>query len=165
MRRVNALNGCGLPEGPSLAAGALLVAATISGCALPESASKRPAAPLKVQAWVTSGDRARLLKPEDAGTFAHSPPLAANITVDAGKRYQSMVGFGASITDSSAWLMQNRLDAGQRRALLEELFGRGANGIGFEFTRLTIGASDFSRHHYSLDDPPDGKPDLALAHF
>lgn len=31
--------------------------------------------------------------------------------------------------------------------------------------RLTIGASDFSRRHYSLDDPPNGGDDPALDHF
>ena len=39
------------------------------------------------------------------------------------------------------------------------------DGIGLDFTRLTIGASDFSRHHYSLDDPADGKPDPELRQF
>ena len=36
---------------------------------------------------------------------------------------------------------------------------------GFEFTRLTIGASDFSRRHYSLDDMPPGQTDPELRHF
>jgi glucosylceramidase len=68
-----------------------------------------------------------------------------------------MVGFGAAITDASAWLIQNKLNEQQRSALLNELFGK-APGAGFSFTRLTIGASDFSRHHYSFDDMPPGRP-------
>ena len=76
-----------------------------------------------------------------------------------------MLGFGASITDASAWLIQQRMSPAQREALLRELFGRDGDGIGFDFARLTIGASDFSRHHYSLDDPPEGRPDPALRHF
>ncbi len=55
-----------------------------------------------------------------------------------------MLGFGASITDASAWLIQHRMSPTQRDALLRELFGREGDGIGFGFTRLTIGASDFS---------------------
>ena len=57
------------------------------------------------------------------------------------------------------------LDARQRDALLKELFGREGNGLGLSFSRLTIGASDFSRHHYSLNDTPDGTPDPDLKHF
>ena len=76
-----------------------------------------------------------------------------------------MVGFGAAITDSSAWLISNRLKATQRSALLKELFGRRHGGIGLSFTRISIGASDFSLKHYSLDDPPGGRPDPDLEYF
>jgi glucosylceramidase len=48
---------------------------------------------------------------------------------------------------------------------LRELYGRGEGGLGFSFTRITIGASDFSLDHYSLDDAPGGAADPALAHF
>ncbi|MFT4257287.1 MAG: glycoside hydrolase family 30 beta sandwich domain-containing protein [Pseudoxanthomonas sp.] len=89
----------------------------------------------------------------------------ADIEVDARSRHQRIVGFGASITDASAWLIQQRMTPAQREALLRELFGREQGGLGFDFVRLTIGASDFSRRHYSLDDPPDGKPDPELRHF
>ena len=90
---------------------------------------------------------------------------SADIKVEAATRYQQMVGFGASITDASAWLIQHRMDPKQREALLRELFGREGEGIGFDFARLTIGASDFSRSHYSLNDPLDGKPDPELRQF
>lgn len=101
-------------------------------------------------------------------TPAPGPADAAapvQIQVDTSKRYQRMLGFGASITDASAWLIQHRMQPRQREALLRELFGRDGAGVGFDFTRLTIGASDFSRHHYSLDDMPVGKRDMALKHF
>ena len=79
-------------------------------------------------------------------------------------RYQEMVGFGAAVTDSSAWNIATRLNADQRETLLRELFGRDG-GLGLSFTRISIGASDFSLRHYSLDDPPGGRPDPDLAHF
>ena len=56
------------------------------------------------------------------------------------------------------------MNSAQRQALLQELFGRDP-GIGLSFTRLTIGASDFSRRHYSLDDVPAGRTDPALQQF
>jgi len=76
-----------------------------------------------------------------------------------------MAGFGAAITDASAWLIRNRLSEAQRSALMAELFGRGERGVGFDLTRLTIGASDFSPRHYSLDDLPPGETDPTLARF
>ena len=51
-----------------------------------------------------------------------------------------------------------------RSALLQELFGP-SPGIGLSFTRLTMGASDFSLHEYSYDDMPAGQTDSSLAQF
>ncbi|MGI9132953.1 MAG: glycoside hydrolase family 30 protein, partial [Rhodoferax sp.] len=115
--------------------------------------------------WVTHGDKSRLLARQDGVAFAAVPVLAQNIDVDASLRYQEMVGFGASLTDASAWLMTKRMSAAQRSALLQELFGRDEAGIGFELTRLTIGASDFSRSHYTFDDLPAGATDMSLERF
>src|SRR5439155_1557386 len=52
----------------------------------------------------------------------------------------------------------------QHPAPLQELFGP-SPGLGLSFTRLTIGASDFSLHQYSYDDMPAGQTDSSLAHF
>ena len=120
--------------------------------------------PALVQAWVTLTDQSKLLARQQDIAFADRAVLPLNIDVEPGKRYQEMIGFGASISDASAWLIQNRLSAPQRQALMEDLFGK-APGAGFSFTRLTIGASDFSRTHYSLDDVAPGQTDLALAKF
>jgi glucosylceramidase len=117
----------------------------------------------EVQAWVTTSDRSWTLRRVEVR--AESADAPAEIEVDTGTRYQRMLGFGASITDSSAWLIQHKMTSEQRQVLLQELFGRSADGIGLEFARLTIGASDFSRRHYSLDDPPDGRADPQLRHF
>jgi len=92
------------------------------------------------------------------------PATLLRIVVDEGTTYQEMVGFGAAITDASAWLIQNKLAPVQREALLQELFGP-SPGLGLSFTRLTMGASDFSLHQYSYDDMPVGQTDSTLAHF
>ena len=119
----------------------------------------------KLNAWVTTGDKSQLLAAQaPSGVVAASAidglPV---IAVDAKERHQSIVGFGAAITDASAWLIQTKLTPAQREALLQELYGRKNGGLGFSFTRITIGASDFSLDYYSLDDAPDGDP--KLAHF
>ena len=118
----------------------------------------------QVQGWETWTDQSRLLAPIQGIALQDNAALPLHIEVDAKKRYQQMVGFGANISDASAWLIQNRLNDQQRSTLMADLFGK-SSGIGLSFTRLTIGASDFSRAHYSLDDVPKGKTDYALKHF
>ena len=117
-----------------------------------------------VQAWVTLTDQSKLLSREDGARFSDQAPQPLHITVDAQQRYQEIVGFGANISDASAWLIQHRMSATQRSALLQDLFGK-PPGIGLSFTRLTIGASDFSQTHYALDDVPPGQTDYPLEKF
>src|SRR5437588_12262460 len=125
-----------------------------------------PARGPAAEVWLTTGSGAKLLSRESDVHFDSAPPPATllRIVVDEGTTYQEIVGFGAAITDASAWLIQNRLAPPQRDALLQELFGRNP-GIGLSFTRLTMGASDFSLHQYSYDDMPAGQTDSSLAHF
>lgn len=119
-----------------------------------------------VVVWITTADHKTTLAASAPARFvADASQTSPRIEVDDSKRFQEMVGFGASLTDSSAWLIQHKLYPAQRYALLKELFGRDDGGLGLSFSRLTIGASDFSRHHYSLADTPDGKPDPELKHF
>ncbi|MER5689542.1 discoidin domain-containing protein [Streptomyces sp. NPDC002205] len=91
-------------------------------------------------------------------------PSGPTITVDAQRRYQEITGFGASFTDSSAWLVGTRLDSKQREAVMRDLFGR--QGIGLSFLRQPMGASDFAVNgNYSYDDMPAGQTDPTLTHF
>ena len=142
-----------------LSASVMLVAILASGLA-----THAHAAP-QAQVWVTTSDHRQAMQAQAPVEFGDDSARRLHIEVDPEQRYQHMVGFGASITDSSAWLIQHRMSPEQRDALLRELFGRENGGLGLSFTRLTIGASDFSRHHYSLDDPPGNQPDPELKHF
>jgi glucosylceramidase len=137
---------------------------SLATCALLLAAASHAATPGTAQVWVTTADQSRLLAREPDVALSSGAPVGNLIDVDPERRYQEMVGFGAAITDSSAWLIEKRLSAAQRAALLAELFGRDG-GLGFNFTRISIGASDFSLSHYSLDDPPGGAADPQLAHF
>lgn len=111
-------------------------------------------------AWVTSGDQSRLLSPEPLVMKTEVAGAAApTVLLDPDAPLQTMVGFGAAVTDATAHLIQTRMTAQQRDALLRDLFGRENGGLGFDFTRVTIGASDFSLSHYSLADAED--PSLA----
>ncbi len=120
----------------------------------------------RAQFWLSTADRAHLLERQpDLAFAAPQSGAATRIDVDPSQRFQTMAGFGAAITDASAWLIQHRLAPKAREALLQELFGRTGNGVGFSAVRLTIGASDFSRTHYSLDDIPSGTRDDSLTQF
>lgn len=139
-----------------------LIALAVAAC----GNSGRSASSAVAEAWVTTADKSKLLarEPEIRITPGEQAGVPTHIDVDTAVSYQEIVGFGAAITDASAWLIQNRLSSAQRNALMQDLFGR-TNGIGLSFTRLTIGASDFSRTHYSFDDMPAGETDSTLSRF
>ncbi len=144
----------------------LVVSAVLASCGGGGGGGTGPVASAgpAVQMWVTTADQSRLLARDTDQAFGATAIDASNIDVDATTRYQTMVGFGAAITDSSAWVMQHDMSSAQRDALLADLFGV-SPGIGLSFTRLTIGASDFSLGQYTLDDVSAGQTDDSLAHF
>jgi glucosylceramidase len=119
-----------------------------------------------VHVWVSTADRRlRLARQLDVMAVEGDAKTApADVIIDPSRKYQTMVGFGAALTDSSAWLLQNAMSASQRAALLRELFGP-PPGLNFRMLRVTIGASDFSLQHYTLDDMPAGEIDPGLQHF
>jgi glucosylceramidase len=109
-----------------------------------------------VQVVETTGDRAMLLQPQPTVTFGSGSPSGLVITVNSGTKYQQMDGFGASLTDSSAWVVSNKLTASQQTTLWQSLFSP-TSGIGISFLRQPMGASDFTATgNYSYDDlhPP-----------
>jgi glucosylceramidase len=123
-------------------------------------------------AWLTTADRsavlarqpdvalgapAKALTPWSPGVETAGPLPAGPhaITIDLAGPGQPVLGFGATLSASSAWLLQ-RLDAAGRAALLDELFGRKGHGLGLGFVRLYLGASEFARSRYSYGDGADG---------
>jgi glucosylceramidase len=119
----------------------------------------------QVQVWVTTPDRAEVLHQREPVAFSPGRSDLTTIVVDATQRYQTMDGFGASITDSSADVLY-RLDAQTRSETMRALFDPD-EGIGVSFLRQVVGSSDFAAtdEHYSLDDVPPGETDFDLEHF
>ena len=114
--------------------------------------------------WVTSADRAELMHDRGTVAFGTRPTGELTITVDPSRTYQTMDGFGASITDSSAAVLY-RLDPAARERAMRSLFDP-VRGIGVSALRQPIGSSDFTDEpHYTYDDMPAGQTDFALAHF
>jgi glucosylceramidase len=122
-----------------------------------------PAPTNDVEMWVTKGDQSALLQKQtdilSFGTTANSFP---NIDIDSTTAYQSVDGFGYTLTGSSAYLIR-RMGAAESAALLNELFG--SNGIGVSYIRISIGASDLSPAVFSYNDMPTGQTDPTLANF
>jgi glucosylceramidase len=85
------------------------------------------------------------------------------ITVDENTRYQQFEGAGASFTDTAAYLMNSSgaLSAATRNATMSKLFDP-VNGIGLDFLRNPMGASDLARNSYTYDD---GAADPNLNNF
>ncbi|MEO6278920.1 glycoside hydrolase family 30 beta sandwich domain-containing protein [Roseateles sp.] len=115
-----------------------------------------------VRTFLTTADQQHLLSPSAVTAPARADAV---IRIHPKRQHQRIAGFGAAITEGSAWLIRHGMSEPQRDALMRELFTRENGGVGFELTRLTIGASDFSRRHYSLDDMPPGQTDPELKHF
>ena len=88
------------------------------------------------------------------------------VTVNENTRYQQFTGAGASFTDTAAWLMNSSgaLSASTRSTLMTNLFSPTA-GIGLDFLRNPLGASDLARYSYTFDDMPAGQTDPGLANF
>ena len=118
-----------------------------------------------VQVVETTGDRAMLLQSQPSATFGSGTASGTVITVNDGTKYQQMDGFGASLTDSAAWVVSNKLTTVQQNALWQSLFSPSA-GIGISFLRQPMGASDFSASgNYSYDDVAAGQTDVNLGSF
>jgi glucosylceramidase len=115
-----------------------------------------------VSVWETTPTRSQLLAEQSGTEFASGNSSASQvITVSPTTTYQSMTGFGASFTDSAASLVAA---SPLRNSIMTKLFDP-TQGIGLDFLRQPIGASDFSSSLYSYDDMPSGETDPNLTNF
>ena len=119
----------------------------------------------QARVWVTTPDRGELLHERAPVAFGRGGSDLTTITVDPRTSYQTMDGFGASITDSSANVLY-RLSPQDREQTLRKLFDP-KQGIGVSFLRQPVGSSDFTAEaeHYTYDDVPAGQTDFALKQF
>ncbi|RPK24533.1 glycoside hydrolase family 30 protein [Paenibacillus xylanexedens] len=152
--------------------------------------SEQPAPPPVVdkqrtaEVWITTGDQQNLLTPQkpipitdhhDADTSSSDSTTqesdisssAFTIRIDPDKTYQTMDGFGAAMTGSSAHLI-NQLQDEKQEQMLKELFT--TEGLNLDMVRHTIGASDYSvdelgkASSYTYDDIESGT-DYEMEHF
>lgn len=124
-----------------------------------------PAGKADVAAWITTGDQQLLLQKQTTVlSFGTTANAFVNIDVDSSQQYQTIDGFGYTLTGGSAYVI-NRMGATEKSNLVKELFGNEENAIGVSYLRLSIGASDLSPTVFSYDDLPAGQTDLTLSQF
>jgi glucosylceramidase len=124
-----------------------------------------PASLQNVETWLTTADQSSLLQKGTVPLYAGNPSNTyPSIFLDSTMVYQSIDGFGYTITGGSAYLI-NHMDAAAKNNLLNELFGSENTALHISFIRLSIGSSDLNPAVFSYDDIPAGQTDLSLSHF
>ena len=143
---------------------AAVTALATAGGALLATAAPAPAADgPTARVWVTTPDGSQKMAPQALVAFEDGGSDDLTVTVDPTREYQTMRGFGASITDSSAHLLA-RLPKSRRDAAMADLFG--PDGDRLSVLRQPMGASDFvAGDFYTYDDVPAGETDYDLSEF
>jgi glucosylceramidase len=138
-------------------------AAGTSASAATAPTTGRPAT--KAQVWITTADGTDKLSDLGTVAFSDAPSTAPTVVVDPSETYQTMTGFGASVTDASASVLYT-LPAAQRAQVMASLFSPNG-GDGLDFLRQPIGATDMisGTAAYTYDDLPAGQTDYTMAHF
>ncbi|HEV8082575.1 MAG TPA: glycoside hydrolase family 30 beta sandwich domain-containing protein [Chitinophagaceae bacterium] len=124
----------------------------------------QPATTKNIEFWLTKSDQSTLLQKQPALSFGMAANSDATINVDTAQTFQTIDGFGYSLTGGSAYVI-NRLSLPARINLLKELFGNDSNSISISYLRISIGASDLNASVFSYDDMPAGQADVNLDHF
>jgi len=118
-----------------------------------------------VDFWLTKGDQTiNLQKQTTVLGFGTTYNMYPNIEVDDTQTFQTVDGFGFTLTGGSAQVI-NLLSAAKKQELLQELFGKSATSISISYLRVSIGASDLDSMPYTYDDLPYGQTDVNLTNF
>ncbi len=122
----------------------------------------------KVEVWLTTGDGEERLNRSE---ISFNPVNATDSPIivvldDENHRYQKMEGFGAAMTDSSAWLLYELKtnDSDKYWRVMNKLFNN-SSGINISYIRLPMGASDFALYSYTYDNMSNGQVDPTLENF
>lgn len=127
----------------------------------------KPVTPVKsdVELWLTNADQSAVFSKQNQSlVFSALSNNDATIEVDTAQSFQTMDGFGYTLTGGSATLI-NSLKTADKAALLQDLFLTDGTHIGVSYLRISIGASDLSSSTFTYNDLPNGQQDLNLNQF
>lgn len=141
----------------------------LTGCAQSSDGSGNDPEPTPVtndvSFWLTKGNGSvKLEKQTTILGFNNSNNVYPNIEVNENQTYQTVDGFGFTLTGGSVQVI-NQLSASKKQELLQELFGSSINSISINYLRISIGASDLNSTVFSYDDMPTGQTDVNLTNF
>lgn len=119
-----------------------------------------------VQFWLTDADQSNRFSKQNITLNFDKQENKNNptITVDSALSYQTIDGFGYSLTGGSAYLLNGLTDA-VKTETLNNIFQTDSNSIGVSYIRISIGASDLDANVFSYDDLPNGQTDVGLNKF
>lgn len=104
-----------------------------------------------VTPWITSGDQTKLLQQQSTVSFGtNSGTNPSTVTVNPGTTYQTMDGFGYTLTEGSCEVISG-MAATQQNQLLNDLYNP-TTGLNASVVRISIAASDLSSSSYSYNE-------------
>ena len=104
-----------------------------------------------VTPWVTTGDQTKLLQQQSSVSFgSNSGTNPSTVTINAGTTYQTMDGFGYTLTEGSCEVISG-MAAAQQNQLLNDLYNP-TTGLNANVVRISIAASDLSSSSYSYNE-------------
>ncbi|MEO6176661.1 MAG: RICIN domain-containing protein [Flavobacterium circumlabens] len=104
-----------------------------------------------VTPWMTTGDQSKLLQQQNTVNFgANSGSNPSTVTINPATTYQTMDGFGYTLTEGSCEVISG-MAATQQNQLLNDLYNP-TTGLNASVVRISIGASDLSSSSYSYNE-------------
>src|SRR5215207_6150484 len=103
------------------------------------TAGRFPARAQTVGVWLTTGNQRTKMQQQPSVTFSPGGGGANPLVVDESQLYQQVEGFGASFTDSAAYLLNRVATPAARASAMNNLFTRSGQGIGVSFVRNPMG--------------------------
>ncbi|MDX3225844.1 discoidin domain-containing protein [Streptomyces sp. ME19-01-6] len=157
--------GLGRRQFLATAVGVAAAWTSVSGNAIAAPQLKQAARGNSVRVWLTDVSAGKWVAGQDDVLFkARRTANPLTIKIDDSVKYQKVQGFGAAMTDSSAWLI-DKLSTAERTKLMKKLFDP-SKGIGLSLLRSPMGATDFNASgNYSYNDMPAGQSDPTLSNF
>lgn len=109
--------------------------------------------PQGVESWQTATNKSTLFhKGPDIQFSAGTGSNSTKIMIDPSQQFQTVEGFGWTMTQGSAYVIRQLPEACQT-ALLKELFSV-SEGLGSATVRVALGASDLGQGAYTYQDDP-----------
>ena len=120
-----------------------------------------PASGIESVVYLTRPDASAKFKKQEGLVKTVTNSYLPTIEVDKEQKFQTVDGFGFTLTGGSAKLLW-AMKADARAEILEQLFGVGENGIGTSYLRLSLGSSDLDEYTFSYNQTPG---DVDMEHF